>query len=79
MKNTKILIVEDDPLLGESLQEALGRKGYTPRLVATGVAALEAVAEESFDILLQDVRLPMQMACRSCRRFWRDSRNAWRW
>ncbi|MCM2356722.1 MAG: sigma-54 dependent transcriptional regulator [Geobacteraceae bacterium] len=58
MKNAKILIVEDDPLLGESLEEALERKGYAPRLVATGVAALEAVAEESFDILLQDVRLP---------------------
>ncbi len=58
MKNVKVLIVEDDPLLGESLQEALDRKGYLPRLAQTGLAALEAVAEESFDLLLQDVKLP---------------------
>lgn len=58
MHGVKILIVEDDPLLGESLEEALARKGYLPRLVATGVAALEAVAEEGFDVLLQDVKLP---------------------
>lgn len=58
MKEVKLLLVEDDPLLGESLHEALSRKGYQTILAASGAEALEACSEGSFDLLLQDVRLP---------------------
>lgn len=58
MNSLKLLIVEDDLLLGYSLREALEGKGYQARLATTGAAALEAASEEGFDLLLQDIRLP---------------------
>lgn len=58
MPAVKLLLVEDDPLLGEALHEALCRKGYHTRLAPSGAAALSACSEESFDLVLQDVKLP---------------------
>lgn len=58
MKDVRLLLVEDDPLLGESLQQALDRKGYQTRWVTSGAEALSACSDESFDLVLQDVRLP---------------------
>ena len=58
MTDIKLLLVEDDPLLGEALHEALSRQGYRTRLAATGAEALGAASDESYDLVLQDVRLP---------------------
>jgi len=58
MKDVRLLLVEDDPLLGESLHEALSRQGYQTRLATSGAEALAACSNESFDLVLQDVRLP---------------------
>lgn len=58
MQAPKLLLVEDDPLLGEALHEALCRKGYLTRLAASGAEALSVSSDESFDLVLQDVRLP---------------------
>ena len=54
----KILIVEDDPLLWQPLQYALEGEGYRVRVALDGADALAASAEESFDLLLQDLHLP---------------------
>lgn len=54
----KLLLVEDDPLLGPALHEALSRQGYKTTLAANGAAALAAASDDSFDLVLQDVRLP---------------------
>ncbi|MBI1921452.1 MAG: sigma-54-dependent Fis family transcriptional regulator [Geobacter sp.] len=58
MDRLKLLIVEDDPLFGGAVQEALQGAGYQANLSNTGAKALEAVAEESFDLVLQDIKLP---------------------
>lgn len=58
MMDVKLLLVEDDPLLGAALYEALDRKGYQTRLAASGAEALALSNDESFDLVLQDVRLP---------------------
>lgn len=58
MPDVKLLLVEDDPLLGEAMHEALSRKGYVTRLAASGAEALSACSDEYFDLVLQDVRLP---------------------
>lgn len=58
MQDVKLLLVEDDPLLGESLHEALCKKGYRTHLAVNGAEALSASSDDSFDIVLQDVRLP---------------------
>jgi DNA-binding NtrC family response regulator len=58
MHAVKLLLVEDDPLLGEALHEALSRKGYRTRLASSGADALAAISGESYDLVLQDVKLP---------------------
>jgi len=58
MSEVRLLLVEDDPLLGESLLLALTRKGYQTRWATSGAEALAACCDNSFDLVLQDVRLP---------------------
>lgn len=58
MSTCKILIVDDEPLLGQPLKRTLETAGYQVRLAQSGAEALEAFAEESFDLLLEDLRLP---------------------
>lgn len=58
MSKVKMLIVEDDPLFGGALKEVLGGAGYLLRLAVSGAEALEAVTEESFDLVVQDIKLP---------------------
>ena len=58
MQKFKLLLVEDDPLLGEALQEALTTNGYQVRWANSAASALEAISDDSFDLLLQDVKLP---------------------
>lgn len=58
MHNFRLLLVEDDPLLGEALEVALSGKGFYVRLARSGAEALESASYESFDLVLQDVRLP---------------------
>ncbi|EMR02150.1 response regulator [Cesiribacter andamanensis] len=41
MQNASILVVEDDPNLGQILQEYLQVKGYQTRLATTGLQGLE--------------------------------------
>lgn len=58
MSTIKILIVDDEPLLGQPLKRTLETAGYQVRLALSGAEALEAFAEETFDLLLEDLRLP---------------------
>ncbi|OGU05937.1 MAG: sigma-54-dependent Fis family transcriptional regulator [Geobacteraceae bacterium GWC2_58_44] len=58
MAKAKLLMVEDDHLLGELMRESLEEAGYRVRLARNGAQALEAVTEESFDLVLQDIQLP---------------------
>jgi DNA-binding NtrC family response regulator len=58
MHTFKLLLVEDDPLLGEALHEALCSKGFVVKLAKNGAEALACASDESFDLLLQDVKLP---------------------
>jgi DNA-binding NtrC family response regulator len=58
MDATKVLLVDDEPLLGTPLKRALESNGYMVRLAETGAEALEAMDEERYDILLEDLRLP---------------------
>lgn len=58
MSTLKILIVEDDPLFGKALQDALDGPDYRVRLAVSGAEALEAIGDEGFDLIIQDVQLP---------------------
>jgi DNA-binding response OmpR family regulator len=54
----KILLVEDEHELSQVLARHLSEDGYTVRLVHDGIAALEAVKAEAFDLIVLDVMLP---------------------
>ena len=58
MLKAKLLMVEDDRLLADLMCESLEEAGYQVRVARTGAEAMEAVSEESFDLVLQDIQLP---------------------
>ncbi len=60
MQNAKLLVVEDDPNLGQILQEYLQVKGFDTRLETDGEAGLKAYKQEAFDLCLLDVMLPLK-------------------
>ena len=60
MQNAKLLVVEDDPNLGQILQEYLEVKGYSTQLETDGEAGLQAYRKDSFDLCLLDVMLPLK-------------------
>jgi len=53
-----VLVVDDEKLIRWSLSERLTRNGYRVASAESGEEALQRLAEDPFDILLQDVRLP---------------------
>jgi len=54
----RLLVVEDDPDLRDTLVAALIRLGYLVVSVADGEAALTTLAQEEFDLVLLDLRIP---------------------
>jgi len=54
----KALIVEDQERLGLFLERGLKECAYTVQRVGTCAAAMEALAESSFDVILLDLSLP---------------------
>src|SRR6056300_1220160 len=54
----RILLVEDDSFLGDTVKEALGAEGYSVDWLAEGELALCALRAESYDATVLDLRLP---------------------
>lgn len=55
---TKLLLVEDDTLLGETLHERLVKEGYAVDWVQSQADGESALSRESYDLILLDVGLP---------------------
>ncbi|WP_345970249.1 MULTISPECIES: response regulator transcription factor [Sulfurimonas] len=55
----RILLLEDDPVLGESLQDLLTRNGFETAWVTDGEAAADAAFETPFDLYLFDINVPL--------------------
>jgi two-component system response regulator QseB len=54
----RILLVEDDASLAEGIRTALKPEGYTVDWVQDGLAALHALASETFGLAILDLGLP---------------------
>jgi len=54
----RILVVEDDPLLGDALRTGLRQRGFEVDRVADGVAAELALRTDSFAAMVLDIGLP---------------------
>ena len=53
-----LLIVDDEPLVCESLKEMLTMEGYRVDAVLNGQAALEKLQEGEYHLVLSDIRMP---------------------
>ena len=54
----RILVIEDEPKLGEALQEGLRAESYEVALAHTGEEGFYLAQSEKFDLLVLDVMLP---------------------
>lgn len=54
----RILLVEDEPKLRESLAEGLGLEGWSVTTTASGLEALHRLDSEAYDLLVLDWMLP---------------------
>ncbi len=54
----RILVVEDDPTLQETLKYNLEREGYQVNVVGDGIKALETARDISPDLIIMDIMLP---------------------
>ncbi len=55
----RILLVEDDELLGAGIQDTLSRAGYGVEWVRNGALALSALAQGGLDAVILDLGLPL--------------------
>ncbi|MGE0490381.1 MAG: response regulator [Vulcanimicrobiota bacterium] len=53
----RILVLEDDAVMRETLREALEEEGYQVEAVASGVKAIEQARGSAFDLIVADVRM----------------------
>lgn len=54
----RILVVEDEPTLQETLKYNLEREGYQVNVIADGVKALESARNTHPDLIIMDIMLP---------------------
>ena len=57
-KNKKILIIEDEFLIGELYVRSLNKEGYVSELVIDVAEALKKAQTNEYDIILLDLMLP---------------------
>jgi two-component system response regulator MprA len=69
----KILVVDDEPAVRDSLRRALQLEGYDVELAGDGAEALDRIAARNgIDAVLLDVSMPRLDGLEACRRLRRD-------
>lgn len=58
MKSSKILLLEDDVNLSDTVVEFLSQKGYVVDALYDGDSAMDSIYENRYDLLLLDVNVP---------------------
>jgi len=58
MKEDTILVVDDDPIIRESLQRLFTRRGYAVESAPTAEEALVLLGRAPFDLVLTDLQMP---------------------
>ena len=54
---TRVLIVDDEPIVGERLKASLERAGFCVDAFFSSLEALERLGQESYDILVTDLKM----------------------
>ena len=69
----RVLVVEDEEAIAEGLALNLRRKEYAVDLAGDGAEALEKAAENAYDLIVLDLRLPEVDGFEVCRRLRADN------
>jgi len=64
----RILVVDDEPAIVDSVSYALRSEGFDVEIRTDGEGALEAALDNGFDLLILDLRLPGLSGIEVCRR-----------
>lgn len=70
---SRILVIDDEPTIRESVSYALEREGFEVRAVEDGEIGLRVAREEPFDAVVLDVMLPGLSGTEVCRRLRAES------
>jgi len=54
----RILVVDDDPVIGKSFNRVLSGKGYAVISAANGEEALRKLSTETYDVVFTDIKMP---------------------
>ncbi len=54
----RLLLIEDDEMLGKAVRAGLKQDGYTVDWLTDGEAGLQALASDDFDVVVLDIGLP---------------------
>jgi DNA-binding NtrC family response regulator len=57
-KKIQVLVVDDEPIVRESIRDWLKDAGYQVATAETGEEALEIVEKQDFSVMVLDLRLP---------------------
>ena len=59
MQATKrVLVIDDDPVVGKSFNRVLSGKGYIVVTAEDGYEALQKMQSEQYDMVFTDLRMP---------------------
>lgn len=70
----RVLVVEDNAVLGRVIEFNLSQAGFEVLCVPTGLQAWEAIQEQSFDQVVTDYEMPEMNGVELCRAIRRDPR-----
>jgi len=54
----KVLVVDDDPVVGKSFERVLSARGYAVITAEDGHEALTRLSREDYDVVFTDIRMP---------------------
>lgn len=54
----KVLVVDDDPVVGKSFERVLSVKGYAVITAENGQDALDKLGSENYDVVFTDIKMP---------------------
>ncbi len=69
-KKSRVLIVDDEPVVCDLLHEELSERGYLCTAVLSGKDALAKLATQNFEVVLLDIRLPGMSGMEVLREIW---------
>jgi DNA-binding NtrC family response regulator len=70
--SANILVIDDEDLMREYVEESLTRAGHAVQAAASGKAGLAALARESFDLVVTDLKMAPMDGLEVVRRVRRD-------